>query len=329
VAAQSDGGASPVPRWLPGVALAVAVGGAATLLARLVPHVGGISMAIVVGIVAGNLIRLPVAATGLRWCEKTLLAWSVALLGLGLDAGSLRDLGGTSLGVVVAVVAITLLAGPVVARVVGVSRSHGTLLGVGSAICGASAIAAAAPMVARDAEEIGVSIGVVNLLGTVGIFLLPPLVAALGLDASAAALTVGGSLQAVGHVVAAGFAVSDPVGEAATAVKMFRVLLLGPVVIALGLLLRRSGERGGSLLPVYIVVFILLAVAGSLGVVPLPLDRGAEVVSRAGLTVAMAAVGLRIELRALSTRGPRALLGGALLFALQLGILLAVVAIGR
>lgn len=326
---QADGGSSAVPRWLPGVALAVAVGVAATLLARVVPHVGGISMAIVVGIVVGNLIRLPVTGAGLRWCEKTLLAWSVALLGLGLDAGSLRELGGSSLGVVVAVVAITLLAGPVVARVAGVSRSHGTLLGVGSAICGASAIAAAAPIVARDAEEIGVSIGVVNLLGTVGIFLLPPLVAALGLDASGAALAVGGSLQAVGHVVAAGFAVSDPVGEAATAVKMFRVLLLGPVVIALGLLLRRSGERQGALVPAYIVVFILLAVAASLGVVPATVEHGVGVVSRAGLTVAMAAVGLRIELRALGTRGPRALLAGALLFALQLGILLAVVGMSR
>jgi uncharacterized integral membrane protein (TIGR00698 family) len=320
--------ASSPPRWraiVPGVGWAALVAVAGILLSRVVPLVGGITLAIVLGILVGNVVRLPVTDPGVRWCEKTLLSWAVALLGLGLSVAPLRTLGVSSLAVVVGVVALTLLLGPVVARLTGLTRSFGVLLGVGSAICGASAIAAAAPLVSRDRTEIGISIGVVNLLGTVGIFLLPPLVARLGLDASHAALLIGGSLQAVGHVVAAGFIVSDAVGEVATAVKMFRILLLGPVVLGLGLLLRRVGERGGPLVPGYIVAFLALAVVGNLGIVPDAVIAPVDVATRMGLTVAMAAVGLRIELRSILVQGPRAVVAGILLFAVQLLVLVAVV----
>jgi uncharacterized integral membrane protein (TIGR00698 family) len=209
----------------------------------------------------------------------------------------------------------------VVGRWLGLPRSMALLLGVGSAICGSSAIAAVAPLVTRDRTEIGLSVGVINLLGTAGIFLLPAVVAFQGLGEPSGALLIGGSLQAVGHVVAAGFGVSDMVGELATAVKMFRVLLLGPVVVVLGLLIRSREGRTWKLVPAYIVAFIVLAVVGNLGIFPVGWIDSMKIVSKVLLAIAMAGVGLRIQVAGLLRQAPRALLVGAIIFLVQILLL--------
>lgn len=315
----------------PGLALAAALGAIAMLAAPHVPRVGAVPLAILLGI-AVSAVRAPGArlGKGIGFAEKTVLAAAVVLLGVKLDLGLLSPLGGAAIALVVGVVVVTLLLGAPLARLLGLPGPLGVLLGVGSAICGTSAIAAAAPLVAEDGEQIGLSIAVVNLLGTVGMFIVPAIALALSLGEPAGALLVGGSLQAVGHVVAAGFALSDTVGRTATAVKMGRVFLLAPLILALGLLKGRtdradatSPRRRGGRLPGYLYGFVLLAVLASLGWLPAravdPLDRLGKVL----LAVAMAGVGLRIEVRSLIRRGPRALLAGALLFACQLACLLA------
>ncbi len=261
---------------------------------------------------------------GIEWCEKVLLSWAVAMLGLNLDFGVLGESGGgcgVAVLVVIFVVVVTLGVGIVVGRWFGLPRSFALLLGVGSAICGSSAIAAVAPLVTRDRTEIGLSVGVINLLGTVGIFLLPAIVVFQGFGDSAAGLLIGGSLQAVGHVVAAGFAVSDTVGELATAVKMFRVLLLGPVVIVLGLVMRSRGGKSSKLVPAYIVAFVVLAVVGNLGILPVGWIGSMKTVSKILLAIAMAGVGLRIQVAGLVRQAPRALIAGAAIFFVQIVLL--------
>ncbi|MBD3868036.1 MAG: putative sulfate exporter family transporter [Acidobacteria bacterium] len=312
---------------LPGVALASGLGILSVFLSRsgLIPFAGAITIAIVLGILVGNFAPVSrIRPEGISWCETVLLSWAVALMGLNLDFGVLADMrggGGAAVITVVIVVAATLGIALVVGRSVGLPRSLSLLLGVGSAICGSSAIAAVAPLVTRDRSEIGLSISVVNLLGVIGIFLLPAIVVLQGLGESSGGLLIGGSLQAVGHVVAAGFSVSDGVGELATVVKMFRILLLGPVVIGVGLAMRSRGSASWRLVPGYIVAFIVLAVVGNLGILPEGWTGAVKTVSKVMLAVAMAGVGLRIQVAGLIRQGPRALLAGGAIFVVQIVLL--------
>jgi uncharacterized integral membrane protein (TIGR00698 family) len=319
-----------VQNWqnrIPGLTLTAGLGLLSVLLSRTgaVPFLGSITIAIIAGIIVGNMAPIGrIRPEGIEWSEKVLLSWAVALLGLNLNISVLTTFNGGSgiaLGAVVTVVVVTLLMGLLVGRLLGLSSSFGLLLGVGSAICGSSAIAAVAPLVTRDRNEIGLSVGVVNLLGTIGIFVLPQIVALQALGESTGALLIGGSLQAVGHVVAAGFSISDSVGELATAVKMFRILLLGPVVIVLGVLMRSRGGVSSKLIPGYIVAFIVLAVVGNLGILPAGVLGAIKTTSKVMLTIAMAGVGLRIQLTGLLRQGPRALIVGTLLFSIQILLL--------
>jgi len=313
--------------YLPGLALASGLGVLGVVLSRsgVIPFVGSITLALVAGIIVGNVAPIGrIRSEGIEWSEKVLLSWAVALLGLNLDFSVLvefRGGGGVALIAVVIVVAVTLGMGLVVGRWVGLPRSLGLLLGVGTAICGSSAIAAVAPLVSKDRTEIGLSVSVINLLGTVGIFLLPAVVVLQGFGESAAGLLIGGSLQAVGHVVAAGFAVSDTVGELAIAVKMFRVLLLGPLVIVLGLVMRSRGGRSLKLVPAYIVAFVVLAVVGNLGILPVEWTGSIKMISKVLLAIAMAGVGLRIQLAGLVRQAPRALIVGGVIFFFQIVLL--------
>ena len=312
---------------LPGIVLASCLGILSVFLSRFgyIPFAGPITIAIVLGILVGNVAPVArVRPEGLQWCETVLLSYAVALLGVNLDFGAFAEIrggGGAAALTVVIVVAATLGLGLLLGRWAGLPRSLGLLLGVGSAICGSSAIAAVAPLVTRDRNEIGLSISVINLLGVAGIFLLPTVVVLEGLGESAGALLIGGSLQAVGHVVAAGFSVSDAVGELATVVKMFRILLLGPVVIVVGFAMRARGGGWSGMVPGYIVAFIVLAVVGNLGILPEGWTGTIKVLSKLLLAIAMASVGLRIRVRGLVRQGGRALAAGAAIFLVQILLL--------
>lgn len=317
----------------PGLILAAAVGAVGYALGVQWRQFGAVTFAIAVGFLVGNALpRSARTAPGLKLAEKKVLAVAIALLGLRLDLGALQALGGRAALLVSGLATLTIALGLLASRAGLGRRSLTGLVAVGTAICGSSAIAACTPALGDDdhPEDMGVAIGVVNLLGTLGIALVPAICVTLKLDERASALVVGGGLQAVGHVVAAGMSLGSEVGEAATAVKMGRVALLIPVVIALTLLFPPQAKRDGSAerkrfslpLPGYLLGFLGLALAAQLGWIPDLVMRWAKPVTKGLLVWAMAAIGLRIDLKSLLKAGTGALVVGALLFAVQVGLLL-------
>ncbi len=299
------------------------------------PPLGGVSLAILLGFVLGQFVA-PNATTkpGLKYAEKTVLAVAIGLLGARLDGGALAALGWPTALLLVGMMLVTMMAGLGFARLCGLGPGLGWTLGVGSAVCGSSAIAAAAPFVDAKDEEVALSVGVVNLLGTLGIFVLPGLVFAFGSSAEDAIVLTGGSLHAVGHVVAAGYTVSEQVGIGATAVKMGRIALLVPIVLFLALRqqrLRRGAQQSAGelhaprglhrLLPGYLLGFLLLAIANSLGWLPDGLAQVLGTAAKIALAIAMAGIGLQLQLRVLLKQGPRALLAGILVWASQIAFL--------
>lgn len=315
---------------LPGLLFAVSLGAVSWFLGDLLPRLGGVTIAILLGIAAGNL--LPGATRlnqGARIAEKQILPVAVALLGVELQLASLASLGPSAALVILVTLGVAFGASLLIGPRLGYSREFSLLIGAGNGVCGSSAVAAASRAIDARESDIGISISVVNLLGTLGIFLVPSIARLFSLDVAGGGLLVGGSLQAVGQVVAAGNILGGEVGLVAVAVKMGRVLMLGPVVVALGILARRAGNRAIRRshvgVPLFIVGFFALSVLASFGVLPTPMVNMLATLGKALLIVAMAGIGMRIHFRALYQSAPRALLFGALVSTLQVGALLLVI----
>jgi len=308
---------------MPGVGLCGAVGFAAILVAAYVP-LGAVAVAIILGIVVGNVMRpKAVFQGGITFSEKRVLSFAIALMGVNLNFMILRELGIRSLLLIVVAMALTILVSLILARFLGIDRKLALLLGIGNGVCGSSAIAATEGIIGADQEQVGLSVAIVNFLGTIGIFLLPYLGAGLmHFTELNSGLLIGNTLQAVGQVVAAGFSVSDMAGQTATIVKMARILMLTPLILILIVSFadRKTGGGKGSKkagMPLFIIGFILFSLIPTLELLPEGAIHVISRISRYTLILAMAGIGLRITFSSILKNGKEALLLGGLIFIIQ------------
>ena len=318
---------------LPGLALTIAIGIVSWGLGHIMPRLGGVTISIVLGVLAGNL--LPNATRynqGARVAEKQILPIAIALLGVELQLASLVTLGSSAALIILATITTSLGTSLLLGSLFGYSKKFSILIGSGNGICGSSAVAATSQAIKAEETDIGISISVVNLLGTLGIFILPALARLFSLDTNASGLLVGGSLQAVGQVVAAGNILGPEVGLVAIAVKMGRVLMLGPIVVLLGFLSQRKAQkqqlkRTRIDIPLFIVGFFVLSLLASFGVLPNFAIELFVTLGKTLLIVAMAGIGLRIHLHALYKSAPRAMLFGALVSVTQIVALMILISV--
>jgi uncharacterized integral membrane protein (TIGR00698 family) len=197
------------------------------------------------------------------------------------------------------------------------------LVGFGTAICGSSAIAALAPRVAKNKEDVGIAMAVVNLFGSVGMVVLPLVLVELDLDTRQMGLLIGGTLHSVGNVVGAGYAIDNAAGEAATTIKLARVAMLSPALILFNYLVNRDEARGWRehiRLPWYLWGFIGITVLTSLVTFPQPLLETMEMAGKLALTIALAAIGLKVSFRDLFLSGRKGLGFGLIVFAIQVAL---------
>lgn len=315
---------------LPGITLALIVGLAGKYLANWFPSLGEVTLAIILGLLVGNVFRLDKKySNGIRFVEKKLLSIAIMLMGLKLEMSVLVDIGVSSILIIIIMVLTTIVTGSLIGKLFGLSKSFSLLLGIGNGICGSSAIAATAPIISDNEEEIGLSVSVVNLLGTIGIFLLPAILSVLNFSEPTSGLMIGSTLQATGHVVAAGFSVSDLVGRVATIVKMSRILMLGPVVLFLSLFFSKRADNKNSkvAIPPFILGFFVFSIIGTLNILPVEILEYLKTLSKLFLTIAMAGVGLKIRVSSLVNQGPKALLVGIIIFAVQIALIISLISI--
>ena len=305
----------------PGAALAAAVAIAAVLAA---PLIGGVLpipamvIALIIGIALNRLAARPAFQPGLTFCVKKLLRWAVALLGLRIALGDIVALGLGTAVLVIAAMTLTVLSGFWFARFFGQNESYGALAGAATAVCGASATLATAtvlPSYYGKEADIAFVVVAVNALSTVAMVLYPPLCAMLGFDDRVTGVMLGATINDVAQVVGAGYAVSEPVGNTAVIVKLFRVFLLLPVVLAIGWWFTRKGAEHGAAkvpVPVFALVFLGLCVVNSLAaaapaVAPVygPVKAVLAEASNWGLLIAIGALGLGTSLTAIARLGWR------------------------
>ena len=311
-----------ITRHLPGLALAAFLATAGFALAE-VPwvkgtlHVSALLLVILLGIAWKSLAPLPaMALPGVALAQRPILRWAVAGLGFRLSVSEMLAIGAPALAVVVISTAAALLFGWWIARRLGVGEKLGLLLGVGGAVCGASAVVAAESVVQGEKQDAAVAIGVITLLGTIGIVVYPLFGHALGMSAMVYGVWDGASLHEMAQVVAAGFGVSDEAARVATVVKLARIALLAPIVLYLGWSLRHQHRAAGRAhvapVPWFLVVFVLCAAVNSLGWLPASAITQVRRADLWLLCVGMAGVGLQAGFSDLLSAGLRPIAAGAL-----------------
>ena len=299
---------------LPGLAIAVTVAMAAQFVAE---HYGGpvMLLALLLGI-AFNFLSEPGTRTaaGIEFSSKRVLRIGVALLGLRITFDDIAALGTLPLVLVVAGVAGTIGIGLLLAMLLRMPRSFGMLTAGATAICGASAalaISAVLPKHARLERDTAFTVVAVTGLSTIAMIVYPIVVSWFAMDDTSAGIFLGGTIHDVAQVVGAGYMVSQEAGDVATFTKLLRVSMLVPVVfLILAATHRRSGSAGGTLrstLPVFLVVFVLLVVVGSYGLVPEGARDWLIGLSRGCLVTAIAALGMKTSLKDLAAVGPKAI----------------------
>lgn len=306
---------------LPGLALSAAVAGAA-YIAELVQirlfgqrWIDGLVFAIVIGTlihtVCGMHARL---IPGIDFAAKFVLEVAVVLLGASISFAAIRDAGLGLLGVVAGVVICSLGVSYGLGRMVGLSDRLATLVACGNSICGNSAIVAAAPVIDADSDDIAASIAFTAALGILVVLLLPLLPSLSGMNERHYGIFAGMTVYAVPQVLAA----TVPVGVVSTQigalVKLMRVLMLGPVILALGMKNRRGTDRLaiGRLVPWFIIGFLGMMILNTVGFVPQLAIAPIHATSTALTIVSMAALGLSVNIRMVMSSGGRVLMAGVL-----------------
>jgi len=316
---------------LPGAALATGIGLVAYLLGGHLPWgLNSIFLALLLGIAAGNAIQFPSSfQSGIGFTSGKLLELSILFLAFSIDYRAITRIGAEGFGIVAFMVLALLLLTFFLSRWVQCPGSTGHLIGFGTTICGSSAIAALAPTATKDKEDIGIAMAVVNLMGSMGMLALPVILPRLGLSDEQMGLMIGATLHSVGNVAGAGFAMGNSIGDTAITVKLARVALLSPALIFFNYLINSNKEqnwREHLRLPWYLWGFIIITIVSSFVQWPEVLVKNMETGGKIILTVAMAAIGLKVSFGVLYNSGRKGMVFGFLIFAFQLilvGVLLA------
>ncbi|GJM26839.1 MAG: hypothetical protein DHS20C16_32540 [Phycisphaerae bacterium] len=345
--------AAKVERAWPGMLLSAIVAAAAVGVHYLpfppflVERPSGIARPIsaaIIAIVAGLLFRnfgpwTSAATAGCKKIIKKVIPIAIVLTGAKLNLIQLKDVGAGALATIVICIAVAILSAVYLGKLLGLGKRVALLIGVGTGICGNSAIVAVAPLIEADDEDLVLSIGTVNLFGLIAMLVLPAIGAMIDISDSAFGIWAGTSVHAVPQAVAAGYAFSFDAGTMATLAKLVRVALLAPLVCVLAIYYaRRHSSPADRSMPVvihyarfvpwFVWGFALMATLGTLGLIPTLMFSPADSVSGWGLpgtvslmTVfawcgkmlliwAMAAIGLEVNVRVLGGVSGKAILCG-------------------
>lgn len=321
-----------------GIILCILVASAAMFLSEFIV-IGSIAIAIILGALLGNTVPLSSKFTpGITYSEKTLLAVAISLLGINLDFNVLLQLGVQTLLIIIISMSATIFFGIFLSKKLNFDKDFACILAIGNGVCGSAAIAATKDIVKLDKEKSALAIAIVNLLGTVGLFILPLIAVVLGLNDTEVGILLGNTLQSVGHAVAAGFSVNETVGQSATITKMGRILLLTPVIIWLIWYTSKNSstvstssdnlEKKAKLqVPVFVTGFIVFSIIATSGILPLNIIELIATASKITLLIAMSAIGLKISFKAIKQTGWDAFVLAGYIFKFQIILSIILIAV--
>jgi len=319
-------------RIIPGLALCALVAGAAYVLQQFELAVSGRAWieALVIAILVGAAIRTawmpgPNWKPGIDFSAKLVLEIAVVMLGASVSAATIMSAGLPLLSSILAMVAVAILLSFTIGRVLGLSKRLAILVACGNSICGNSAIAAVAPVIGADGDDVAASIAFTAVLGVIVVLALPLVGGILHMTQIGYGALAGLTVYAVPQVIAAAAPMGAKSVQIGTLVKLIRVLMLGPVCLVLSLMTSRLREetdepaphvtagdrpRPGrpalhQLIPWFIIGFLVMVVLRSVDVIPAVLLTPIATAATVLTVISMAALGLGVDIRTVSRAGLR------------------------
>jgi uncharacterized integral membrane protein (TIGR00698 family) len=323
---------------LPGLLLAVLIALVALGLGRVAPLIGGPVFGIVLGIVVRNTISPGGTYTpGIQFAGKQVLQWSIIALGFGLSLNQVAKTGLESLSVTLVTMTVAFLTAWALGRMLGVHDKLKILIGVGTAICGGSAIAAVTPIIKPDDHDTAFAISTIFLFNLVAVLLFPLLGHLLHLSDLGFGLWAGTAINDTSSVVAAGYSFSKEAGDYATIVKLTRATLIIPVCLVLAFATAWKQKKQGAsdfslrrIFPWFILWFLVASAVRTMGLVPVAIQPALHMAAEFLIIVALTAIGLSANLRRMASTGARPiLLGLGVWAAVSLSSLLVQLVIGQ
>jgi uncharacterized integral membrane protein (TIGR00698 family) len=326
---------SPVNHFvevLPGLALATLIAVVATVVGHFLPLLGGPVSGIIIGVIlATGVKRLPAMQAGIKTASKFVLQLSVVILGSQLSLAQVAKVGLESLPVMLGTLVVCLFAAWLMGRWLGIVGDLRTLIGVGTGICGASAIAAVTPVIGAVSIDVAYAISTIFLFNIAAVLTFPLLGHALGMSQHAFGLFAGTAVNDMSSVIAAASTYGTEATNFAVVVKLVRTLMIIPISLALAAWAGRRIQRTEAiastgealaprkrvhiarLVPWFLIGFILVAAVNSFGLIPTAAHEPLSGVSVFLITIALSAIGLSTNIAGFTRAGPKPLiLGGCL-----------------
>ncbi|MCL5046951.1 MAG: YeiH family protein [Actinobacteria bacterium] len=291
-------------RYIPGIALLLAVGYAGKIVANYVPHTEYVIWAIAIGMVIRNVIVLPQAFVPGIATYELWLKTGIVLMGVRLAIQSVAKIGATGLFLVLVEIAVSVLVALFLARFFKLSEKLGNLIGVGVGICGVSAIIGTVGAIDAKEEDSTYAIATILIFGAVMVFLLPLVGKLLGMSDQVFGFWSGLSVDNTAETVATGFAYSEGAGKVATVVKLSRNALMGFVILLFALVYARRGLTAQvqnkatflwSRFPKFLLGFLAASILVSLGTFTPAQVKAIDALSKWAFLLTFAGVGLATQ----------------------------------
>lgn len=305
-----------------GLLLCLAIAIPSWFLGKAVPVVGGPVFSILIGMVLTLILsnKEPFTA-GISFTSKKILQTAVVFLGFGMNLTEILAKGKQSLPIILTTISTSLIIAFIMYKVLKINSNSAVLVGVGSSICGGSAIAATAPVIDASDEEVAQSISVIFLFNVIAALIFPTLGAALGLTNEGFGLFAGTAINDTSSVTAAATAWDGIHGsntlEAAAIVKMTRTLAIIPITLVLAIYRsRKSNQTQGSsfslkrAFPMFVLFFVLASVVTTVFQLPARVTAPLKDLSKFLIIMAMAAIGLNTNIVKLIKTGAKPILTG-------------------
>lgn len=304
-----------------GFAVATIIAILSQFLTHFIPNIGAATIAILIGIVLGNtVLKQPILNAGTKFAEKRLLEYSVMLLGLTITFQTIVQLHWTGLLFIIIQMTITIVAAIAIGKWLKFGDGIYLCMAGGNAVCGSSAIASIKPVINASDDDAGMSITLVNLMGTVMMLILPIIgtISFGHLDMLRGAL-IGGTVQSVGQVIASATMVNQTTVQFATLFKIMRIIMLVVVVTVFARIHAKNVAKATpaesveddikkgkiNFLPWYVLWFLIFCLLNSLLPLPTCIAGIAHFLSTWCEVIALAAIGLRLNLQAFLKAGKR------------------------
>lgn len=310
----------------PGILFAFIIAVLSYFLGKLFPIIGGPVFGIVFGILINNFWGKPkYTLKGVAFTSKKILQWAIIVLGGGLSLSQVWKTGSNSFSVMIFTIAAAFISAYGFGKLMNIPFKLKSLIGVGTAICGGSAIAAISPIIEADEMEVAYSISTIFLFNIIAVLIFPPLGHLLGFSDKAFGLWAGTAINDTSSVVAAGYAFSNIAGAYATIVKLTRTTMIIPISIIFTIVvaIKKKKEAKGiegvnysfkKVFPWFILWFLVASLLNTLGIFSAPMITFINNLGKFMIIMALSAVGLSADFKQMLKTGVKPIFLGLIVW---------------